>query len=83
MVLPWKALKEGCRLRHGVSGLHSFHLISDRLLAGFFLEAGSGVQDFFEKADRCMDCSGKSMKRWNEVRGLSRLMGRLQNFVQQ
>lgn len=52
MVLPWKALKEGCRLRHGVSGLHSFHLISDRLLAGFFWKAGSGVQDFFEKADR-------------------------------
>lgn len=83
MVLPWKALKEGCRLRHGVSGLHSFHLISDRLLAGFFWKPDRVCRIFSKKQTADMDCSGKSMKRWNEVRGLSRLMGRLQNFVQQ
>ena len=68
MVLPWKALKEGCRLRHGVLGLHSFHLISDRLFGRFFLESRIGCAGFFESADLDMDGFGKSVTRRDGLR---------------
>lgn len=71
MVLPWKALREGCKAAVWSSGLaFFFHLMSNRLFGRFFLGSrlGQVCRAFSKKQTGDRDCSGKSVKRWNGLR---------------